>query len=117
MKRDLRILSLLPSSTEIVCLLGLEDKLVGRSHDSDYPAAIRKKPVVTRTEITSGQSSRSIDTFVREATHQGRSLYHLETNLLTQLRPNLILSQEFDPTPSESYPLAGVMSRLCHLVY
>lgn len=62
----LRIVSLLPSATEIVCALGAENDLVGISHECDFPDAIRDRPVLTRSRIDVHGTSRAIDTAVRE---------------------------------------------------
>jgi iron complex transport system substrate-binding protein len=90
-----RIVSLLPSATETVCLLGLEDQLVGVSADSDWPPSVVKcLPVLNTVSIdTSRLSSREIDQAANEG-HRGVSLYHVDQDLLRTLRPDLILTQE-----------------------
>lgn len=90
----MRIVSLLPSATEIVCALGLEDQLVGVSHDCDWPPAVRDQPVLSSTAVDPEASSREIDATVREETHAGRSLYHFDQSRLEALDPDLILTQE-----------------------
>ena len=62
----MRIVSLLPSATEIVCELGLADQLVGVSHECDYPDSIRGIPIVTRSKLPSDLSSFQIDQIVRQ---------------------------------------------------
>ena len=62
----MRIVSLLPSATEIVCALGLESSLVGVTHECDYPAAVARLPKVTRTLIPHDAASAEIDALVRE---------------------------------------------------
>ena len=62
----MRIVSLLPSATEIVCALGLEDQLVGVTHECDFPPSVRRLPKVTRTLIPVDASSAAIDALVRE---------------------------------------------------
>jgi iron complex transport system substrate-binding protein len=62
----MRIVSLLPSATEIVCALGLEDELVGVTHECDYPPLVARLPKVTRTRIPAEASSAEIDHLVRE---------------------------------------------------
>lgn len=89
----MRIASLLPSATEIVAALGLEESLVAVSHECDHPAGIRGLPVVTRSVIDSGVSSGAIDLQVREHLQTNTALYALDTDLLEQLRPDLILTQ------------------------
>ena len=62
----MRIISLLPSATEIICALGLEDQLVGVTHECDYPASVLGLPKVTQTLILTQASSGEIDALVRE---------------------------------------------------
>jgi iron complex transport system substrate-binding protein len=90
----MRILSLLPSATEIVCELGLIDELVGISHDCDWPPEVRGKPVLSQAAVTSDLSSSEIDRTVREIVHHGLSVYHLDAERLRDLEPDLILTQE-----------------------
>src|SRR5438105_10815730 len=87
-----RIVSLLPSATEIVCLLGLADQLVGVSADSDWPPeVVERLPVLNTVSIDTSQlSSREIDTAASDG-HRGASLYHVDPELLRSLKPDLIL--------------------------
>lgn len=89
----MRIVSLLPSATEIVCQLGLESELVGVTHECDYPPSVRELPKVTRTLIPAAATSREIDDLVREQLKTERALYTLDRPLLTRLRPELIVTQ------------------------
>lgn len=89
----MRIVSLLPSATEIVCALGLEDQLVGVTHECDYPAAVRGLPTVTHTLIPTDASSAEIDRLVRERLAGQRALYTLDLPTLERLRPDLIVTQ------------------------
>jgi iron complex transport system substrate-binding protein len=89
----MRIVSLLPSATEIVCQLGLADELVGVTHECDYPPRVRNLPKVTRTLIPPAASSREIDELVRERLRIERALYTLDMPMLTELRPDLIVTQ------------------------
>jgi iron complex transport system substrate-binding protein len=89
----LRIVSLLPSATEIVCELGLEDQLVGVTHECDYPPTVAKLPKVTRTLIPHDASSREIDRLVRERLKTQRALYTLDMPTLQELQPDLIITQ------------------------
>lgn len=89
----MRIVSLLPSATEIVALLGLEDQLVGVSHECDYPPAVRNLPHVTRSAIGGGLPSKEIDRLVREQLETEQALYHLDIDLLRELQPDLIVTQ------------------------
>jgi iron complex transport system substrate-binding protein len=89
----MRIVSLLPSATEIICQLGLERELVGVTHECDYPPGVRALPKVTRTLIPVAASSREIDTLVRERLKTERALYTLDLPMLTDLQPDLIVTQ------------------------
>lgn len=89
----MRIVSLLPSATEIICALGLEDQLVGVTHECDFPASIQQLPKVTRTLIPTEASSGDIDRLVRERLQTDRALYTLELPVLQGLRPDLIVTQ------------------------
>jgi iron complex transport system substrate-binding protein len=90
-----RIVSLLPSATEIVFALGLGDQLVGVTHECDYPSKALSKPRVTSTALpASALSSRDIDDGVNALLDEGKSIYHLDRDLLEELQPDLILTQE-----------------------
>ncbi len=89
----MRIVSLVPSATEIVGLLGAQDWLVGRSHECDYPGTALKAPVLT-VQTTPGGSPAEIDEAVRQSLAAGRSLYGLDAAALRALRPDLIITQD-----------------------
>lgn len=91
----MRIVSLLPSATEVVCLLGLADRLVGVSADSDWPLDVVKRlPVLNTVDIDSERmTSSEIDAAASDG-HRGASLYHVDSDLLRRLAPDLILTQE-----------------------
>jgi len=93
-----RIVSLIPSATEIVALLGAEDELVGRSHECDYPERVASAPALTSAPTAydpdSGVDARSIDTAVRGAIGSGLSLYELDTDALAALAPDLVITQD-----------------------
>lgn len=89
----MRIVSLLPSATEIVCALGLGDQLVGVTHECDYPPAVRNLPKVTHTLIPSDAASRDIDAMVRAQLNAERTLYKLDPAALERLQPDLIVTQ------------------------
>lgn len=89
----MRIVSLLPSATEMICALGLEDRLVGVTHECDFPAFVRRLPRVTRTLIPAEAPSAEIDRLVRERLLASRALYTLDLPTLERLRPDLIVTQ------------------------
>ncbi|EAR21671.1 ABC transporter substrate-binding protein [Nitrococcus mobilis] len=90
----MRVVSLLPSATEIVYALGRQDDLVGVSHDCDFPAAVEAKPRVTSCELTDTPlDSAAIDRWVSERLARGEPLFHLNRSRLESLRPELILTQ------------------------
>jgi iron complex transport system substrate-binding protein len=88
-----RIVSLLPSATEIVCALGLDDQLVGVTRECDHPSFVRDLPKVTRTLIPDDAPSARIDALVREQLTSERALYHLDMETLEALAPDLIVTQ------------------------
>jgi iron complex transport system substrate-binding protein len=88
-----RIVSLLPSATELVCGLGLRQQLVGVSHECDYPNSVIGLPVLTSSRIPEGLDSGSIDHLVTEQLKSDQALYDLNIDVLTSLRPDLIVTQ------------------------
>src|SRR5258708_11521230 len=89
-----RIVSLLPSATEIVCALGREDRLVGISHSCDYPPSIANLPRFSRPRTNlEGLSSGEIDAAVRAALRDYGSVYEIDVDGITALEPDLILTQ------------------------
>jgi len=89
-----RIVSLLPSATEIVYALGLGDRLVGVSHSCDYPREVRGKPVFTRPRFApEGLSSGEIDAAVRDALRRFGSVYQVDAEGLAAAQPDLLLTQ------------------------
>jgi iron complex transport system substrate-binding protein len=88
-----RIVSLLPSATEIIAALGLRDELVGVTHECDWPRDVAALPKVTRTLIPADATSREIDGLVRDRLRTQRALYTLDTAALERLRPDLIVTQ------------------------
>ena len=87
----MRIISLLPSITELVCALGRQGDLVGVTHECDFPPGVQALPHLTRSWIDTEAPSAEIDELVSEQ-HQG--LYELDEDLLAELAPDLILTQE-----------------------
>src|SRR2546421_7262496 len=90
-----RIVSFLPSATEMVCALGLGDQLVGITHECDYPPEVKGKPIVVRNALPiERMSQREIDEAVAKRMHDGLSLYEVDEKLLEELAPDLILTQD-----------------------
>ena len=89
-----RIVSLLPSSTEIVCALGLRERLVGVSHECDYPADVVGLPALTEPKLDPHGTSGDIDLRVREIVQEGLSIYRLRTDALQELQPDVIVTQD-----------------------
>jgi iron complex transport system substrate-binding protein len=91
----MRIASLLPSATEIVCALGLADSLVGVSHECDYPPeVVAHLPCLTRSAIPTHLPSAELDTAVSARLKRGESLYLLEEELINDLKPDILITQE-----------------------
>jgi iron complex transport system substrate-binding protein len=90
-----RVVSLLPSATEIVAELGRLELLVGRSEECDWPVEVSSLPVVSRARVdTASLASAEVDDVVREAVSDGRSLYVVDEALIRDLRPDLVLTQD-----------------------
>ncbi len=89
----MRIVSLLPSATEIVFALGAGDAVVGVSQECDFPPEAANRPRVVTCTIDPNAASSAIDEQVRDKTRRGEPLYHLEIELLEQLKPDLIITQ------------------------
>ena len=100
----MKIASLLPSATEIVCALGLGENLVGITHECDFPASIVGKPHLTASRIShETMSSAEIDHAVRSQLDGHGSIYDLDTKLLEELKPDLIITQELCEVCAVSY--------------
>ena len=89
----MRIISLLPSATEIICSIGLRDSLVGVTHECDYPADVVGLPIVTKSAIPHDASSIEIDQLVRSQLETTTALYSLNVELLDELQPDIIITQ------------------------
>jgi len=111
--KNLRIVSLLPSSTEIVCALGLEDALVGITHECDYPPSVAGKPRLTSSHIShETMTSAEIDHAVRSQLDGHGSIYHLDEARLRELKPDLILTQELCEVCAVSYKTVQRAARM-----
>lgn len=89
-----RIVSLLPSSTEICFALGLGDRVVGVSHECDFPSAARDRPILTAPKIDPSAASAEIDRQVRALVSDGLSVYRIDEQRLQDLRPDLVVTQD-----------------------
>ena len=90
----MRIVSLLPSATEILFALGLDQQVVGVSHECDFPPAARSKTVVIHSRIPKDASPSEIDRLVREFSAHGESVYSVDAEALRRLSPDLIVTQD-----------------------
>ncbi|MHB8629343.1 MAG: cobalamin-binding protein [Aggregatilineales bacterium] len=88
----MRIVSLLPSATEIVCALGFTDQLVGRSHECDYPAWVAQLPICSEPNFIPG-SSREIDQYVQTMLQSALSIYRIHSDVIKELQPDFIITQ------------------------
>jgi iron complex transport system substrate-binding protein len=90
-----RIVSFLPSATEMACALGLGDELMGITHECDYPPEIRDKPIVVRNVLpVEEMNQREIDTAITERLRNGLSLYQVDEVRIREIAPDLILTQD-----------------------
>jgi iron complex transport system substrate-binding protein len=99
----MRIVSLVPSATEMLFALGVGDEVTAVTHECDYPAAVLDLPKVTRDVIGPGLAPAEIDRAVRELTEQGRSIYELDEAALRRLQPDLIVTQALCAVCAVSY--------------
>jgi iron complex transport system substrate-binding protein len=90
----MKIVSLIASSTEIVCALGLEKNLVGRSHECDYPAAVAALPACSEPKINIHATSKEIDRQVKDVVAESLSVYRVHTDTLKKLNPDIIVTQD-----------------------
>jgi iron complex transport system substrate-binding protein len=88
-----RIISLLPAATEIICFLGLENNLVGRSHECDYPETIQHLPICSEANFPDDLSSTAIDAKVKELLADALSIYTVKREVIKQLAPDVVVTQ------------------------
>jgi iron complex transport system substrate-binding protein len=100
-----RIISLLPSLTEILAVLHLEAETVGVTHECDYPDSAKTKPRLTSSSINANASSASIETQVNARFEKADGLYALDTETFKALKPDLVLTQKLCDVCAVSYPL------------
>ena len=88
-----RVVSLIASATEIVCALGFEGRLVGRSHECDHPTSVQQLPVCTEPKFPTDGTSYQIDQRVKAILQEGLSVYRVHAEDLRTLRPDVIVTQ------------------------
>ncbi len=89
----MRVVSLLASATEIVCALGAEEMLAGRSHECDNPGWVRRLPACSEPAFDVSVSSAEIDAEVRRRLRSGEPLYHIHLDTIRELQPDLVITQ------------------------
>ena len=99
----MRIVSLVPSATEMLFALGLGPDLIAVTHECDYPPAARELPKITRDVLPAGLNTAQIDAAVKELTLAGESIYELDVEMLRDLRPDLIVTQALCAVCAVSY--------------
>ena len=109
-----RVVSLIASATEIVCALGFEDELVGRSHECDYPPGVERLPACCSSKVKVEASSKEIDDQVRSLVGDGLSVYRVDPDLLNRLAPTVIVTQTQCEVCAAS--LQDVERAVCELV-
>lgn len=109
-----RIVSLIASSTEIVCALGFEGHLVGRSHECDFPESVQRLPICTATKFVTDGTSYEIDQRVKAILQEGLSVYRVDAEKLEQLRPDIIITQTQCEVCAVS--LRDVEAAVCELI-
>jgi len=88
-----KIISLLPAATEIVCALGLEENLIGRSHECDFPPSVKRLPICSDANIPDNLSSAAIDIKVKELLTDALSVYTVKREVIKQLAPDVVITQ------------------------
>lgn len=106
-------MSLLPSATEILCALGLTDQIVGVSHECDFPPEIVGRPVLTEAKLDPHRGSAEIDRDVRALVGDGLSVYRIRTEMLAELKPDLIITQDQCEVCAVSLPEVEAAARTC----
>ena len=109
-----RVVSLIASATEIVCALGFEESMVGRSHECDFPPSVEKLPVCSSSKVNVDGSSRAIDDQVRAIVADALSVYRVDAALLDDLAPTVIITQTQCEVCAVS--LRDVEQAVCELV-
>lgn len=109
----MRIVSLLPSATEILCAIGLQDEIVAVTHECDFPTEISALPKITSSRIShETMTSREIDHAVRRQLDGHGTIYNLDTQMLSALKPDLVVTQELCDVCAVSYQTVNNAVRL-----
>ena len=103
----MRVVSLLPSATEILFAIGAGDQVAGVTHECDYPRETLHLPKLTSSALPAADSAVAIDRHVRASLHAGSSLYRLDGALLESLAPDLIVTQELCAVCAVSYEVVA----------
>jgi iron complex transport system substrate-binding protein len=106
-----RVVSLLPSATEILFAIGAGPEVVGITHECDYPPQAQGLARLTSSALPAIAESAEIDRHVRRSLHAGSSLYHLDTDLLERLHPDVIITQELCAVCAVSYEIVDRAAR------
>ncbi len=106
-----RVVSLLPSATEILFAIGAGEYVVGVTHECDFPPEALALPRLTSSALPAAGSPAQIDRHVRRSLHAGSSLYNLDGALLEQLKPDLIVTQELCEVCAVSYAIVARAAR------
>src|SRR4051794_31568770 len=101
--RPVRIVSLVPHATELLFALGLGEQVVGVTHECDFPREAQGLPHVTRDALPQGLSAAEIDREVKERTQRGEAIYALDEDMVRELEPDLIVTQQLCPVCAVSY--------------
>ncbi len=107
----MKIVSLLPSATEILFAVGAGPDVVGVTHECDFPPQARDLPRLTSSALPTVRRAADIDRHVRHYLHAGSSLYHLDADLLERLQPDLIVTQELCEVCAVSYSIVDRAAR------
>ncbi len=111
MPKRLRVVSLLPSATEILFGIGAGEEVVGVTHECDFPEEAKELPQLTSSALPHAGSPGEIDRHVRKSLHEGSSLYYLNSELLEELAPDLIITQELCAVCAVSYSIVDRAAR------
>jgi iron complex transport system substrate-binding protein len=106
-----RIVSLVPHATELLFALGLDEEIVGVTHECDHPPAALTLARITRDVLPEGLTAAEIDAAVRERTLQGEAIYELDRDALASLEPDLIVTQALCPVCAVSYDEVAELAR------